>query len=84
MDELLQVGIKLFETAPGPAALVAVAFLYFKGQGKKPDNYVKKEDCHGHIDGLKDDLKDNFAAVHNDIREIRALLINHIDSGRIK
>ena len=83
MDELLQVGVKLFETAPGPAALIAVAFLYFRGNGKQ-EKFVKKEDCHSHIDGLKESLKSSFSSIHDDIREIRSLLISHIDSGRIK
>lgn len=64
-------------------ALIVMAFIawvrFGKMQKKENTQYVKREDCHNHIDMLKEKIshvEDDINETKIDIRDIRNKLIN--------
>lgn len=84
MTEIMQLVEKLFQMAPGPAALIFCAFIFYKIkekeiQSKKDEaevakvngtKYVLKNECHGHIDGMKMDMTLKFSEIREDIHDL--------------
>jgi hypothetical protein len=75
MDAMFNLFKEFFQIAPGPAALIIVAWMYFI---RKPSNdngkFVLKESCHMHIDALNESMKE----IKEDIRELRDLLFKKV------
>ena len=82
MDEMLKIIGSIAAEAP-EVALIVMAFVawvkFGRMQKKDGQSYVKREDCHKHIDMLKDKIshvEDHINETKIDIREIRKKLFD--------
>lgn len=78
--------LEFFKTAPQWATLIILGALVIKkvdfnrffGRQLPPETiFVKREDCHSHIDNLMESMKE----IKDDIKDVRAIIIKHIEKG---
>lgn len=78
--------LDFFRVAPQWATLIILGALVIKkvdfnkmfGRQLPPETiFVKRDDCHSHIDRLVDSMKE----IKDDIRDVRAIIIKHIEKG---
>lgn len=75
--------LDFFRIAPQWATLLILGMFFIKqnplsklfGREKSYIEYVKREDCHSHVDALKTTMTE----IKEDIKELRATIIKHID-----
>jgi hypothetical protein len=93
MDQVFGWFKELYLIAPVPAVAIAAVWVYFKWKkdastkvietkANKVDQYVAREECHAHIDGLKEDINSRFTEIKMDIRELRDLIFNMVKSEK--
>lgn len=84
---------KAFPDAPNAVAAVAIAIVFYLITIKVLEylksrpvalqvnygEFVKRVDCHSHIDRFREEMNNNFAIVHDDIHALQNILVNHID-----
>lgn len=78
--ELLE---KIFDTAPPFIQLVLVVLIVWvyldkngiphskKAQSDNCSDFVKRDECHSHIDGLKNDIKIRFDETNREIHDVK-------------
>lgn len=78
--------IQFFQIAPAWATLLILGILALRkmdfnkmfGRQMPPEPiFVRREDCHKHIDDLMGCVK----GIKDDIREVRATILKHIEKG---
>lgn len=86
MEEVYRILEGFFNAAPWPTAAIAVTFMIckfkpFQKSTPEKNGYVLKEECHGHIDGMKEDMSTHFGEINAELREIRSMLFTAIQKG---
>jgi hypothetical protein len=77
MDQVLMIAKEIFSIAPGSAAAIIVAWMFFKNRTQNNDNiekYVLKSDCNLHVDGIKEgvnNIKESIIDLQEKIDETR-------------
>jgi hypothetical protein len=87
--EIIRMMNRAFPQAPNAVAAVAIAFIlyliaikiieYLKTKPTNDAEFVKRVDCHSHIDRFREEMNNNFAIVRDDVRTLQQILVNHID-----
>ena len=74
MDEIIKTIPGLMKTSPYAFAFVAAVFIIMRNGGsdflknwKPSKEFVKREDCHSHVDNLKKDIEKRIDKLYDDV-----------------